>query len=97
MHAQIGFANDKICGMCVGYCDFFFIMSIILIMKMTLNDLMTSNLLVLLQKVGTVMTLSVLTLTPPRMKKVLEGYSAMKERFANVPGGTFLQYGAIYI
>ena len=51
---------------------------------MTLNDLMTSNLLVLLQKVGTVMTLSVLTLTPPRMKKVLEGYSAMKERFANV-------------
>ena len=84
MHAQIGFANDKICGMCVGYCDFFFIMSIILIMKMTLNDLMTSNLLVLLQKVGTVMTLSVLTLTPPRMKKVLEGYSAMKERFANV-------------
>ena len=84
MHAQIGFANDKICGMCVGYCDFFFIMSIILIMKMTLNDLMTSNLLVLLQKVGTVMTLSVLTLTPPRMKKVLEGYSTMKERFANV-------------
>lgn len=84
MHAQIGFANDKICGMCVGYCDFFFIMSIILIMKMTLNDLMTSNLLVLLQRVGTVMTLSVLTLTPPRMKKVLEGYSAMKERFANV-------------
>lgn len=84
MHAQIGFANDKICGMCVGYCDFFFIMSIILIMKMTLNDLMTSNLLVLLQKVGTVMTLSVLTLTPPRMKKVLVGYSAMKERFANV-------------
>ena len=64
---------------------------------MTLNDLMTSNLLVLLQKVGTVMTLSVLTLTPPRMKKVLEGYSAMKERFANVPGGTFLEYGAIYI
>ena len=43
------------------------------------------------------MTLSVLTLTPPRMKKVLEGYSAMKERFANVPGDTFLQYGAIYI
>ena len=66
-------------------------------MKMRLNNLMTSNLLVLLQKVGTVMTLSVLTLTPPRMKKVLEGYSAMKERFANVPGGTFLQYGAIYI
>ena len=64
---------------------------------MRLNNLMTSNLLVLLQKVGTVMTLSVLTLTPPRMKKVLEGYSAMKERFANVPGGTFLQYGAIYI
>ena len=77
--------------------SFFFIKSIILIMKMRLNNLMTSNLLVLLQKVGTVMTLSVLTLTPPRMKKVLEGYSAMKERFANVPGGTFLLYGAIYI
>ena len=58
---------------------------------------MTHNLLVLLQKVGTVMTLLALTLTPPTMKKVLEGYSAMKERFANVPGGTFLQYGAIYI
>ena len=58
---------------------------------------MTHNLLVLLQKVGTVMTLLALTLTPPTMKKVLEGYSAMKERFANVPGGTFLEYGAIYI
>lgn len=59
-------------------------MSIILIMKMRLNNIMTSNLLVLLPKVGTVMTLLVLTLTPPRMKKVLEGYSAMKDRFANV-------------
>ena len=58
---------------------------------------MTHNLLVLLQKVGTVMTLLALTLTPPTMKKVLEGYSTMKERFANVPGGTFLEYGAIYI
>ena len=64
---------------------------------MRLNNLTTSNLLVLLQKVGTVMTLLALTLTPPRMKKVLEDYSAMKERFANVPGGTFLRYGAIYI